>query len=173
MQDEAFSYFLFGSPIDSEREIEVKISELIQDNIFTYNSNIYFIIETLKTIPIGLVMYTMINWKSKNLCLNVVIGEKEYQDSIYGVDAYLTAVNFAFNMLNMHKILGYINEYNTKSIRITEKGGAKRECILRDNIFTKGKYYDLYIYGLLKEEYLQLLEKWKTLKYWKRSDITR
>ena len=167
MTSQDFSYYLYGSPLDSYSKIEKKILRFLKEPFSIYDSNICFIIETKKSEPIGLVMLFNISWKNKNLNMEVIIGEEKYRNKVYGADAYLTAVKFIFNEINMHKVVGYINEYNRRSIRIAERSGAKREGVLRRHIFVKGKYYDLYIYGFLRKEYLQLIAELKKLRYWK------
>jgi len=167
MSSQDFSYYLYGSPLDSLSEIEQKISRLIEGPFSVYDSSMHFIIETKKSEPIGLVTFFNISWKNRNLNVEVMIGKKEHRNKFYGVDAYLTALKFIFQELNMHKVVGYVNQYNQRSIKIAERGGAKCEGTLRKHIFINGKYYDLYIYGLLKKEYLKLTGELKKLRYWK------
>lgn len=176
MQDEIFSYYLYGLQLDPYIKVQKRITEIIEDNSFShYKRNIYFMIETKSKVSIGLVMFTNIDWKSRNLMMNVIIGEKEYRDNVYGVDSYLISAGFAFEELNMHKINGYINEYNRKAIRISKSGYSRKEGILRKHLYKKGRYFDLYLYSLFKKDFSRVLTKLKELnmfEYWRESELS-
>jgi RimJ/RimL family protein N-acetyltransferase len=62
------------------------------------------------------------------------------------------AIDFAFNELNLERITAEVYEYNERSIKILEKFGFKLEGRIRKGKFHKGNYYDILIYGLLREE---------------------
>ena len=89
--------------------------------------------------------------------IEVFIAEDK-QNLPYGPDALLTAAGFAFDELNLHKIGAFIFEYNKRSIHVTERSGATREMILRKHIYRKGKYHDVYSYGIFKSDYEAIIE---------------
>lgn len=157
--DEEFHFYLEGNPLMSDNVIRKHLSEQFEKGLHLYDSEIDLIIETLQGESIGLVRFTNINWKSRNLAFSIFIGQKDHLNKIYGADTLLTSLSFAFNELNMHKILGNIFEFNDRSIRIAERGGARKEAILRKHIYKNGKYYDLYVYGFLRSEFQSILSE--------------
>jgi len=62
------------------------------------------------------------------------------------------AINFAFNELNLERLTAEVYEYNVKSIKLLEKLGFKLEGRIRKGKYHNGKYFDILIYGSLKEE---------------------
>ncbi|MBO8160920.1 MAG: GNAT family N-acetyltransferase [Thermosipho sp. (in: Bacteria)] len=62
------------------------------------------------------------------------------------------AIDFAFNELNLERITAEVYEYNEKSLKLLEKLGFKIEGRIRKGKYHNGRYYDILIYGMLKEE---------------------
>jgi len=69
-----------------------------------------------------------------------------------GKEILQLAIDFAFNELNLERITAEVYEYNERSIKILEKFGFKLEGRIRKGKYHNGNYYDILIYGLLKEE---------------------
>lgn len=160
IQNDEFQFFLTGDPlIPGQKLKELLLSQI--NNPSRYESVVNFIVETKKRgRPIGLIRFLSISWKNRNAMIEVFI-TKEKQNLPYGPDALLTAAGFAFNELNLSKIGAVIFEYNTRSIHITERSGAKRELVLRKHVYRKGKYHDVYGYGLFRSDYEKLIEDLK------------
>lgn len=64
-----------------------------------------------------------------------------------------TLIDFIFNYIAINKIKLQVFSFNTAAIRSYEKCGFSQEGILRNEIFRFGKFYDLVLYGLLREEW--------------------
>lgn len=71
----------------------------------------------------------------------------------YGLMVAEFLLDFAFNKLNAHKVTGDCMRSNTISQRIMKKLGFKKEGLVRDDYFCKGKYHDNILYGILFHEY--------------------
>lgn len=52
----------------------------------------------------------------------------------------------------MNRLTAEVYEYNEVSIKLLEKFGFKKEGRLKKAKFHNGRYYDIFIYGLLKNE---------------------
>ena len=157
VQHEEFQFFLMGDPLVSRQNLRELLLHQT-NNPSRYESVINFIIETRrKGEPIGLVRLHSISWKNRTASIEVFITEGK-QNLPYGPDALLTAAGFAFHELNLQKICAVIFAYNKRSIHVAERSGAKREVVLRKNIYRKGKYHDVYGYGLFRDDYEKLLE---------------
>lgn len=68
-------------------------------------------------------------------------------------DAVKGILTYAFDELNLNCIIGEAIEYNIPSQKILTKFGFQQEGVLRKRFYKKGKYHDLYVYSLLKEEF--------------------
>ncbi|MEM1399480.1 MAG: GNAT family protein [Pseudomonadota bacterium] len=82
----------------------------IEHNAQVYGSDtLVAIADTTKNrVPIGLVLFTNIDWKSRTADLRYLIGEAKNRTSIFGPDMVLLGLQLAFNVLNMRKLYGYV-----------------------------------------------------------------
>jgi len=94
------------------------------------------------------------NFKDKNCEISYWIG-KEYRGKGICSESISLILNFAFNELKMNKIIARTIEYNIISKKLLEKHGFKLEGVLTKNRYYKGNFYDEFIYGLLKKDFLK------------------
>jgi len=64
-------------------------------------------------------------------------------------------LEYVFEEMDLHKVEIWVAEKNAKSRRIPEHLGFIKEGMRRDNELIDGTYYNMVIYGLLKEEWRQ------------------
>lgn len=76
-------------------------------------------------------------------------------DAVKGTGRRLgvTALNLAFERLDLHKICGQALYFNAASIRFHEALGFLREGLLRDQVRIGDTYHDLVCFGLLRREW--------------------
>lgn len=63
-------------------------------------------------------------------------------------------IDFGFKSFQVHSIEANVNPKNTKSIRLLEKNGFRKEAHFRENYLFKGNYLDSLIYSLLESNVL-------------------
>lgn len=120
----------------------------------TNDQNIRYAIADLKDETIyGTGIISRIDWKNSNCSIDIKLDEK-CQNKGFGSETINLLVKYAFNELNMNSISVKILSYNIASQKIFEKNGFKKTGTLRKNVFKNGKYNDVFIYDLLKEEYI-------------------
>jgi RimJ/RimL family protein N-acetyltransferase len=66
-------------------------------------------------------------------------------------------MEYAFNVMKFHKIASHTFARNYASGRVLEKLGLKREGHLRSHIKHGGKREDIIEYGILEDEFRQLV----------------
>lgn len=123
--------------------------------------NIVLCIETKSGIPIGSIGIHNIDWVSRKATTGALIGEKEYWGKGYGTDAKMQLLNYAFNVLNLHKICSDVIAYNKRSLRYSLHCGYKIEGRRRKHHFKNGKYWTLIELGLFKEEWLPIWNRYQ------------
>jgi RimJ/RimL family protein N-acetyltransferase len=77
---------------------------------------------------------------------------KPYWGRGYGTEAARAVVQYAFEELQLNKIVAHHFARNPASGRVMEKLGMKREGYLRRHIKKWGQFEDEVAYGLLREE---------------------
>lgn len=69
-----------------------------------------------------------------------------------GTEATRLTVDYAFRRLNAHRVWLGVHSDNIGAIKCYEKVGFKREGVLRDEVFTYGKYWDAVRMGILETD---------------------
>jgi RimJ/RimL family protein N-acetyltransferase len=123
--------------------------------------NIVLCIETKSGIPIGSMGIHNIDWVSRRATTGALIGEKEYWGKGYGTDAKMQLLNYAFNVLNLHKICSGVIAYNKRSLHYSLHCGYKIEGRRRKHHFKNGKYWTLIELGLFKEEWFPIWNRYR------------
>lgn len=77
----------------------------------------------------------------------------DYQGNGYGTEASELAIDYAFNELRYHKALARTTESNRGSQRVWEELGFEKEGELREQNYRDGDFEDVFVYGLLEDEW--------------------
>ena len=78
----------------------------------------------------------------------------QYWGNGYATEAAKTILKFGFEELKMHRIWSWCIAENIASARVLEKIGMRREGNLREKEFIKGRWYDQFIYAILRREWI-------------------
>lgn len=68
-------------------------------------------------------------------------------------DAISGILTFAFDELNLNCVFARVPEYNIYSQRVLLEAGFQQEGILRERIYKKGRFHNLFYYSLLSDEF--------------------
>ncbi len=77
----------------------------------------------------------------------------EYRGSRMSLEASLLIMDFAFNQVKLNKVIAYIYEYNKYAQQNLLNFGFIQEGVLRQHIYSKKGFIDLYINGLLVNDF--------------------
>jgi len=89
--------------------------------------------------------------KNRNMSVGLWIG-KDYHKLGYGSDTLRALCSYIFQEMNIHKIKLQYYSFNDKVKNCYESVGFKEEGRHREEIFRFGKYHDIIIMGLFKDE---------------------
>lgn len=117
------------------------------------NSYVFAVRRAENNLLIGIVGLFDIQWANGVGTFFIGIGDNESTGKGCGSEALKLILDFGFNELNLHRIQLNVIQYNEKAIRLYEKTGFKKEGVFRELLFRDNKRYDLYLYGLLREEW--------------------
>ena len=129
--------------------------ELVQ----IYNSHIHdqgerrFIISDSLDNPVGLVELVEINQTHRHAEFQIIISPNQ-QGQGYAKKATLLAVDYAFSVLNLHKLSLYVDTENKKAIHIYTEIGFHEEGTLHEEFFVNGQYRDVILMAIFQREYL-------------------
>jgi len=116
-----------------------------------------FVIETIAERKyIGAISFNVIDWRNRSAGMGIVIGDKSLWGKGYGTDAMRVLMRLGFDKMNLHRLWLHVFDYNRRAIASYEKCGFKREGVLREEHFARGKYHDTIVMGILESEYRAL-----------------
>lgn len=116
-----------------------------------------FVIESLADRRyVGGISFNIIDWRSRHAGVGIAIGDKSLWGKGYGTDAMRVLMRMAFDRMNLHRLWLHVFDYNVRAIKSYEKCGFKREGVLREDRFARGKYHDTIVMGILESEYRTL-----------------
>ncbi len=104
-------------------------------------------------IPIGDCGLMEIDWHNRRGELGILIGEKEYWNQGYGSEAVKLLLKHGFETLNLHRIFLRVFEDNLRAVHAYEKCGFVHEGRMRGAEFKNGKYIDILLMSVLREEW--------------------
>ncbi|MBK3496542.1 GNAT family N-acetyltransferase [Viridibacillus sp. YIM B01967] len=78
---------------------------------------------------------------------------KDYWGQGIASEAFEAVIRYGFEHFNLQRIEALIEPPNIASQKLAEKNGFIREGLLRNYEFTCGKFDDLYMYSLLKQDF--------------------
>jgi RimJ/RimL family protein N-acetyltransferase len=115
---------------------------------------IFAIIDNYNESFIGTIGFNAIDHFNQRAELGTLIGNKEYWGKGYASEALFKLLEYSFNEMNLNRVYSYIIEFNVGSIKKNEKLGFKIEGKLRNHTYKNGKFQDVVIMGILKDEFI-------------------
>ena len=117
-----------------------------------------FIIEADDQTRVGLVELVEINYIHRRAEFQIIIAPGN-QGSGYAKPATLAALDYAFRVLNLHKVYLLVSEKNEIAIRVYEDCGIQNEACLVDEFFVDGGYEDAIRMYRLQSSYIYWFTK--------------
>jgi RimJ/RimL family protein N-acetyltransferase len=102
---------------------------------------------------IGKAIIQWIEWTNGNGFIRIGIGAAEDRRKGYGTQALRMLLRFAFAELNLFRVSAIVPKYNEGGIALLQKFGFVQEVCRRKSLERDGRRWDLYVFGLLNEEW--------------------
>ncbi|MBK9925556.1 MAG: GNAT family N-acetyltransferase [Anaerolineales bacterium] len=103
---------------------------------------------------IGKATVQWIEWSNGNAHIHLGIGAADDRRKGYGSQALQMLLRFAFAELNLFRVTARVPEYNEGVIALLKKFGFVEEVRRRQALERDGRCWDLFVFGLLKDEWL-------------------
>lgn len=118
--------------------------------------NVFFAIETKDGRHIGNMNFHKTQPENRKATLGVMIGEKDCWSQGYGTEAIVTLLRFGFDEMNLNRVDLTVFDGNDRAIACYRKCGFVEEGRLRQDQYTGGRYVDVIIMGVLRDEFYAL-----------------
>ncbi|MBQ3559429.1 MAG: GNAT family N-acetyltransferase [Agathobacter sp.] len=122
-----------------------------------------YIIETEKDGAVGMISIEDIDWRNRSFQVPLKILPSKCSQVGIGVDAHMAMLRYAFDQMQMHRAFGVTLEYNQASLNMQRLCGYTVEGRKRSAVYKNGKYHDLILTSLLRDEYYKFVEE---EEYW-------
>lgn len=104
--------------------------------------------------PIGLIGLLSIDTKNKKAEYYITLGERNYLGKGIAMQASRLLLEYAFLQMGLNRVYLYTETENIAAVKAYKRIGFKREGVIRQDIYSKGRYVDRYVYGITKEDFL-------------------
>ena len=137
--------FWFEEPYESLDELTNLYNKHIHDD-----DERRFVIDVNNKFA-GIIELVDINFIHRNSEIQIIV-KSDFRGRGLAKDAMLKGLDYAFNILNMHKIYLYVDTENHKALNLYKEVGFVQEGILRKQFFVEGEYRDSIFMGIFKDE---------------------
>jgi ribosomal-protein-alanine N-acetyltransferase len=127
-----------------------------QTGLLTRESGLLLIQTIQKNEIIGFVRYTLLPYPDADTPYPEIgfgIPEISAQGKGYAQEAVDLLVDYLFAGYPVERIMAFTDQENIPAQRVLEKNGFQQEGKLRRSMFRNGKWCDLFIYGILRQEF--------------------
>jgi RimJ/RimL family protein N-acetyltransferase len=113
----------------------------------------FVVIEKASGTIIGATRYLRMNEDALRLEIGATFYAKRTQRTAINSETKLLLLQYAFEALNCQCVQIRTDAFNFQSQRAIERLGAKKDGILRNHAFLKGRLRDLVVYSILANEW--------------------
>lgn len=153
MRDSEYSRLLDSdySSMRSDKKIKEFVEKELEEGVL---GDFFFEIRVLENDHlVGFIGLNDIQWNHGDCWIGIGIGDRDYWGKGYGTDAMRVVLRYAFDELNLYRVTLGVFAYNPRAIRSYEKAGFRMEGVERSAVQRDGSRADIYIMGLLREEW--------------------
>lgn len=104
---------------------------------------------------IGMYILSDMDYINRNCAMGAIL-EKQSRGAGLVKEASILAYRYIFFELGIERVYSHILEDNVPSRRACEAFGRKQEGVLRNAVFKNGKFKNLIVYSILKDEFINL-----------------
>ncbi|WDT75387.1 MAG: GNAT family protein [Candidatus Manganitrophus sp.] len=104
---------------------------------------------------IGNIKLGPIQWIHRLADIGLLIGEKDCWGKGYATEAIQLVSDYAFNVLNLHKVAAGCYGPNEGSARAFQKAGFIVEGVRKEQFYANGSYVDDILLGLIRPDWNQ------------------
>lgn len=101
---------------------------------------------------VGLTRLFNIHVQDGYASLETIVGDRRARRRGFGVQASRLLVYYGVDTLGLRRFESRAYEYNTLSMNALLRNGFTREGVLRKAAFKSGRYWDIIIFGILRDE---------------------
>jgi len=119
-----------------------------------FSNGVFFAIETKnERVHIGNTNLMQVHPEERKAAFGIMIGDKDYWSNGYGTDAIVTLLRFGFGEMNLNRVWLHTFDFNERAQACYRKCGFIEEGRLRQHYYGEGRYSDVIVMGVLRDEF--------------------
>jgi diamine N-acetyltransferase len=131
--------------------------EQVQDEMKQWSTNSSFALFTIcrkeDDVAVGQTALVRIDFVSRAATFYLAIYSPEFWSKGYGGEAAKMMLDYAFDILNLNRVLLHVCAENKNAVAAYKKAGYVMEGTLREAMYHHNRYVDFYVMSVLREEY--------------------
>jgi RimJ/RimL family protein N-acetyltransferase len=129
-------------------------SPAFHDAVLTDPTQVALMIEAYRgwTRPVGVVRLFNIHLLEGYAFLETIITDMRAMKRGFGIEAAKLIAYYGMDVLGLRRLEAKVYEYNVLSMNSLRRNGFRQEGVLRQAGFDGERYWDLVIFGILKDE---------------------
>jgi len=145
--------YLYWEPRDRNATLAVLTNRLERTESLELDNVINVVVE--RRDEGGVIGDFMLHWKEDEHRQGEIGGSihPDHHGRGYAVEIYEALLTLAFDVYQLHRVVGRCDARNTASIRSLEKSGLRQEAHLIENEFVKGEWTDEVIMAIRQAEW--------------------
>lgn len=126
------------------------------DNFLKRTDEKFWIVETNQDVrPIGTIALVDIDLRNRKAEIGrVLIASQAHRNGGYGREMFGLVIAYAFEHLNLNRLYLDVFADNTTAVTFYQNSGFVKEGCFRNHIYSEGRYRDVFVFSLLKDEYV-------------------
>lgn len=132
-----------------------KMLDYVQHIHTSRNDLVLGIFDIENDFHIGNISLQSIDWFYHSAEYAIIVGEKSYWGKGIAREASDLLIDHGFIQLNLNRIHCGTSEDNTGMQKLALYMGMTQEGVLRQAMYKNGSFKNIYLYSILKEEYLK------------------
>lgn len=137
-QENVIKYFFYRGEFTRESH-----ERWLRERVETGEVVQFIVCENEGDRPVGCTYIRDIDEQNRKAEYGVFLGEVDARGHGIGKEILNLTVDYAFNVLNLHRIYARVFETNKPSLFCFLNCGFSKEALLKDSVFTDGEFHDV------------------------------
>ncbi|HHX37636.1 MAG TPA: GNAT family N-acetyltransferase [Clostridiaceae bacterium] len=144
-------YYLPETP---RPQTENQVKDMLKSWHDEQHSYLFSIIEQQTGKAMGLINFDNMDWQNRNAEIGIGLANKRHRGKGYASEAMGLLIEYGFDEIGLHRIYARVIDGNKASHSLFSRLGFQQEGLLREHVFRHGQYRNMYMFGLLRDEWI-------------------
>jgi len=122
------------------------------EELLADRGRLLFVVDTVEGQTVGVMGLDKIDWRDQEAESGQILFDPDQRGQGYAEEAMCLGLDYAFEELNLHRVYALVYASNP-AITLFKLFGFQEEGVLRQAVFSGGRFQDKVILGLLREDW--------------------